>query len=144
VKRIGELGTTQALTSNQRTLRGNTESKLGIGEVGTTLTVNSNRSIVFLGSGLRLLVIADIVPNSPIPVTLMMEVILSPELSVLTSATRPNILEDGVLLPVHVPMKFNLLVFHLLISPELPSLSLTLTLSFLLLNPVCYSSSFAT
>jgi hypothetical protein len=97
VTRIGELGTTLAVTSNRRTLRGNTKSRLGIGELGTTFTVNSNRSIVFLGSGLRLLVIPDVVPNSLILVTLMMEVIRSPKSSVLTSSTRPNILEDDIL-----------------------------------------------
>jgi demethoxyubiquinone hydroxylase (CLK1/Coq7/Cat5 family) len=57
VTRIGELGTL-AVTSNRSTLRRNTM-----------------RVTVFLRSILRLLVIANVVPTSPIPVTLMMEAI---------------------------------------------------------------------
>jgi hypothetical protein len=48
------------------------------------------------GSVLRLLVTAN-VPSSPIPVTLMMEVIRSSETSVLTGVTQRHILEDGIL-----------------------------------------------
>jgi hypothetical protein len=42
-----------------------------IGELGTTLLVTSNRLtlLVFLRSGLRLLVTASVVPSSPILVT---------------------------------------------------------------------------
>jgi hypothetical protein len=58
VTRIGELGTTLAVTSNRRTLRRNT----------------------------LLLVTANIVPSSPILVILMMEVLNSSETSVLTRA----------------------------------------------------------
>jgi hypothetical protein len=61
----------------------------GIGELGTTLAVASNRS-----SLLQLLVTANFVPSLPIPVTLMMEAI---SFSVLTRATRRNIPEDGIL-----------------------------------------------
>jgi hypothetical protein len=50
----------------------------------------------FLRSMLRLLVTAN-VPSSPILVNLMMDAILSSEMSVLTRATQRNIPEDGSL-----------------------------------------------
>jgi hypothetical protein len=53
-----------------------------IGELGTTLAVTSNRHL--LRSLCRLLVTASVVPSSPIHVTLMKETLSSSETSVLT------------------------------------------------------------
>jgi hypothetical protein len=51
---------------------------------------------VFLGIVLRLLVTTNVVPSSPIIVTLMMEAIRTSVTAVLTRATRRNIPEDIV------------------------------------------------
>jgi hypothetical protein len=77
VTNIGELGTMLAVTIYRRTLGRN------------------SKHLVFLRSLRQLLVMAKVVPSSPI-VTLMMQKLRYYETSVLTGTTLLNIPDDGI------------------------------------------------
>jgi hypothetical protein len=86
VTRIGELGTTLTLTSNRLVLWRN------------TIHIHThNINIVLIRNMCLLLVTVNVVPSSPILVTLIMEALLSSETSVITKVTRRNIPEIGIL-----------------------------------------------
>jgi hypothetical protein len=55
------------------------------------------RRVALVSIVCRLLVIANVLRSSSILVTLMMQALSSSELSVLTTATRRNISDDGIL-----------------------------------------------
>jgi hypothetical protein len=66
-----------------------------IGELGTTLAVTSTTTWYFFAAG-RLLVTASVGPSSPSPLTPIKEVRSSSETSVLTRVTRRNIPKDTI------------------------------------------------
>jgi hypothetical protein len=69
-----------------------------IGELGTTLAVTSNRHMLRRNASMRrLLVTASVAPSSLILITLMKVALSSSKTLVLTRATRRNIPEDTTL-----------------------------------------------
>jgi hypothetical protein len=90
VTRMGDVGTTLALTSNRRMLRRPTEYSAVLRSVS------------------RLLVTASVVPISPDLATTMEEAPISSETSVLTRATRRNIPEDTILQTLSVDARVEL------------------------------------
>jgi hypothetical protein len=99
VTRIGELGTTLTVTSNRSTLLV-TASGVPSSPIRVTLmkeTLRSSETSVFLRSMRLLLVTSSVVPSSPILVTLIKEALRSSKTSVLTRPTQRNTLEDAIL-----------------------------------------------
>jgi hypothetical protein len=85
-----------------------------------------HQAIVFIRSVLRLLVTAVVVPISPILLTVMMEAIGSSEKSILTRASRSNILRRrhfsryfSVLQTVHIDSEVQSVFFPLNIGSSL-------------------------
>jgi hypothetical protein len=104
VTRIGELGATQAATSNRHTLRGKTLMMEAPGSSETSdLTRGTRHNIpedTFVHSHRRENLkpyIVNVIPNTQNLVTLMTEAIYSSETSILTRDTRHNIPQDGIL-----------------------------------------------
>jgi hypothetical protein len=77
-ERSGELGTTLSVTSNRRKLRNSTH-------------------LLVLHCLRRLLVTANVAPSSPILLSMIKKALRSSETSVLRRAKRHNILEDSIL-----------------------------------------------